>query len=312
MAGIKAWVEEYDAVVKEVEDLRLMPEFVKEGVVTEQELDEQYARAMHRIEELELRNMLRRDEDRMGAIMDINSGAGGTEALDWAGMLLRMYTRWGEAHGYKVKVLDYQAGEEVGVKSCTLEFEGEYAYGYLKSENGVHRLVRVSPFDANARRQTSFASLEVMPELDNTIQVNIRPEDIEMQVYRSSGAGGQHINKTSSAVRLIHKPTGIVVNCQTQRSQFQNRDYAMEMLKAKLYQIAKQQHMDKIDDIKGVQNEIAWGHQIRSYVFMPYTMVKDHRTNYETGNVDAVMDGDLDGFIFAYLKAASRGELQDT
>ena len=172
--------------------------------------------------------------------------------------------------------------------------------------------VRVSPFDANARRQTSFASLEVMPELDNTIQVDIRPEDIEMQVFRSSGAGGQHINKTSSAVRLIHKPTGVVVSCQTQRSQFQNRDYAMEMLKAKLYQIAKQQHMDKIDDIKGVQNEIAWGHQIRSYVFMPYTMVKDHRTNYETGNVDAVMDGDLDGFIFAYLKAASRGELQDT
>ena len=187
-----------------------------------------------------------------------------------------------------------------------------YKWLTQKSENGVHRLVRVSPFDANARRQTSFASLEVMPELDNTIQVDIRPEDIEMQVYRSSGAGGQHINKTSSAVRLIHKPTGIVVSCQTQRSQFQNRDYAMEMLKAKLYQIAKQQHMDKIDDIKGVQNEIAWGHQIRSYVFMPYTMVKDHRTNYETGNVDAVMDGDLDGFIFAYLKAASRGELQDT
>mgnify|MGYP002996147798 CR=1 FL=1 len=298
-------------MVKEVEDLRLMPEFVKEGVVTEQELDEQYARAMHRIEELELRNMLRRDEDRMGAIMDINSGAGGTEALDWAGMLLRMYTRWGEAHGYKVKVLDYQAGEEVGVKSCTLEFEGEYAYGYLKSENGVHRLVRVSPFDANARRQTSFSSLEVMPELDNNIKVEINPADIEMQVYRSSGAGGQHINKTSSAVRLIHKPTGIVTSCQTQRSQLQNREYAMEMLKAKLYQIALQQHKDKVDDIKGVQNEIAWGHQIRSYVFMPYTLVKDHRTNYESGNVQAVMDGDLDGFIYAYLKASSRGELQD-
>ena len=201
---------------------------------------------------------------------------------------------------------------EYGMKSASMMVKGANAYGLLKSENGVHRLVRVSPFDANARRQTSFASLEVMPELDNTIQVDIRPEDIEMQVYRSSGAGGQHINKTSSAVRLIHKPTGIVVSCQTQRSQFQNRDYAMEMLKAKLYQIAKQQHMDKIDDIKGVQNEIAWGHQIRSYVFMPYTMVKDHRTNYETGNVDAVMDGDLDGFIFAYLKAASRGELQDT
>ena len=312
VAGIKAWVEDYDAIRKDAEDLQLMPDFVKEGVVSEEEMDAHYAATLEKIEKLEMRNMLRRDEDKLGAILDINAGAGGTEALDWASMLLRMYTRWGEAHGYKVKVLDYQAGEEVGVKSCTLEFEGEYAYGYLKSENGVHRLVRVSPFDANARRQTSFASLEVMPELDNTIQVDIRPEDIEMQVYRSSGAGGQHINKTSSAVRLIHKPTGIVVNCQTQRSQFQNRDYAMEMLKAKLYQIAKQQHMDKIDDIKGVQNEIAWGHQIRSYVFMPYTMVKDHRTNYETGNVDAVMDGDIDEFIFAYLKAASRGELQDT
>ena len=225
------------------------------------------------VEELQLMTMLNGEYDHSNAILTFHAGTGGTEAQDWAEMLYRMYNKW--------------------------------------SENGVHRLVRVSPFDANARRQTSFASLEVMPELDNTIQVNIRPEDIEMQVYRSSGAGGQHINKTSSAVRLIHKPTGIVVNCQTQRSQFQNRDYAMEMLKAKLYQIAKQQHMDKIDDIKGVQNEIAWGHQIRSYVFMPYTMVKDHRTNYETGNVDAVMDGDIDEFIFAYLKAASRGELQD-
>ena len=189
--------------------------------------------------------------------------------------------------------------------------EGPNAYGMLKSENGVHRLVRISPFDANSRRQTSFASLEVMPELDDSIHVDIRPEDIEMQDYRSSGAGGQHINKTSSAVRLIHKPTGIVVSCQTERSQFQNRDTAMKMLEAKLFQIAQQQHMDKISDIKGVQNEIAWGHQIRSYVFMPYTLVKDHRTGYESGNVQGVMDGDLDGFIFAYLKAASRGELQE-
>src|SRR5699024_5529633 len=232
-------------------------------------------------------------------------------AQDWAEMLYRMYTRWAANHGMNVEVLDYQDGDEAGIKSASIMVKGTNAYGLLKSENGVHRLVRVSPFDSNARRQTSFASLEVMPELDNTIEVNIRPEDIEMQVYRSSGAGGQHINKTSSAVRLIHKPTGIVVSCQTQRSQFQNRDYAMQMLKAKLYQIAQQQHMDKIEDIKGVQNEIAWGHQIRSYVFMPYTMVKDHRTSYETSNVNAVMDGDLDGFIFAYLKAASRGELQD-
>ena len=248
------------------------------------------------VDELQLMTMLNGEYDHSNAILTFHAGTGGTEAQDWAEMLYRMYNKWAQAHGM----------------SASMMVKGANAYGLLKSENGVHRLVRVSPFDANARRQTSFASLEVMPELDNTIQVDIRPEDIEMQVYRSSGAGGQHINKTSSAVRLIHKPTGIVVNCQTQRSQFQNRDYAMEMLKAKLYQIAKQQHMDKIDDIKGVQNEIAWGHQIRSYVFMPYTMVKDHRTNYETGNVDAVMDGDLDGFIFAYLKAASRGELQDT
>ena len=263
------------------------------------------------IDELQLMTMLNGEYDHNNAILTFHAGTGGTEAQDWAEMLYRMYNKWAQAHGMTVEVLDYQDGDEAGMKSASMMVKGANAYGLLKSENGVHRLVRVSPFDANARRQTSFASLEVMPELDNTIQVDIRPEDIEMQVYRSSGAGGQHINKTSSAVRLIHKPTGVVVSCQTQRSQFQNRDYAMEMLKAKLYQIAKQQHMDKIDDIKGVQNEIAWGHQIRSYVFMPYTMVKDHRTNYETGNVDAVMDGDIDEFIFAYLKAASRGELQD-
>ena len=263
------------------------------------------------VDELQLMTMLNGEYDHSNAILTFHAGTGGTEAQDWAEMLYRMYTRWAANHGMSVEVLDYQDGDEAGIKSASIMVKGANAYGLLKSENGVHRLVRVSPFDSNARRQTSFASLEVMPELDNTIEVNIRPEDIEMQVYRSSGAGGQHINKTSSAVRLIHKPTGIVVSCQTQRSQFQNRDYAMQMLKAKLYQIAQQQHMDKIEDIKGVQNEIAWGHQIRSYVFMPYTMVKDHRTSYETSNVNAVMDGDLDGFIFAYLKAASRGELQD-
>ena len=264
------------------------------------------------VDELQLMTMLNGEYDHSNAILTFHAGTGGTEAQDWAEMLYRMYTRWAEAHGYSVEVLDVLDGDEAGIKSASMMVKGPNAYGMLKSEHGVHRLVRISPFDANARRQTSFSSLEVMPELDNNINIEINPADIEMQVYRSSGAGGQHINKTSSAVRLIHKPTGIVVSCQTQRSQFQNRDYAMEMLKAKLYQIAQQQHMDKIEDIKGVQNEIAWGHQIRSYVFMPYTMVKDHRTNYETGNVDAVMDGDLDGFIFAYLKAASRGELQDT
>ena len=263
------------------------------------------------IDELQLMTMLNGEYDHNNAILTFHAGTGGTEAQDWAEMLFRMYSRWAEAHGYNVEVLDVLDGDEAGIKSASMMIKGANAYGMLKSEQGVHRLVRISPFDANARRQTSFSSLEVMPELDNNINIEINPADIEMQVYRSSGAGGQHINKTSSAVRLIHKPTGIVTSCQTQRSQLQNREYAMEMMKAKLYQIALQQHKDKIDDIKGVQNEIAWGHQIRSYVFMPYTLVKDHRTNYESGNVQAVMDGDLDGFIYAYLKASSRGELQD-
>ena len=264
------------------------------------------------VEELQLITLLSGQYDKNNAILTFHAGTGGTEAQDWADMLFRMYNRWGAAHGFKVSTLDYQDGDEAGLKSASILVEGPNAYGLLKGENGVHRLVRVSPFDSQSRRQTSFASLEVMPELDDSIQVEIRPEDIEMQVYRSSGAGGQHINKTSSAVRLIHKPTGIVVSCQTERSQFQNRDTAMKMLASKLYQIKEQEHLDKISDIKGVQKEIAWGHQIRSYVFMPYTLVKDHRTGYENGNVQAVMDGDLDGFINAYLKAASKGELQDT
>ena len=263
------------------------------------------------IDELQLMTMLNGEYDHNNAILTFHAGTGGTEAQDWAEMLYRMYTRWAEAHGYSVEVLDVLDGDEAGIKSASMMVKGPNAYGMLKSEHGVHRLVRISPFDANARRQTSFSSLEVMPELDNNINIEINPADIEMQGYRSSGAGGQHINKTSSAVRLIHKPTGIVTTCQTQRSQLQNREYAMEMMKAKLYQIALQQHKDKIDDIKGVQNEIAWGHQIRSYVFMPYTLVKDNRTGYESSNVQAVMDGDLDGFIFAYLKAASRGELKE-
>ncbi len=226
-------------------------------------------------------------------------------------MLYRMYTRWAERHDFKVKEVDYLDGEEAGLKSAVLLIEGENAYGYLKSESGVHRLVRVSPFDSSGRRHTSFASLEVMPEIDNTIEVDIRPEDIKMDVYRASGAGGQKVNKTSSAVRLTHIPTGIVVASQVERSQYQNRDVAMTMLKSKLIEIKEREHLDKIEDIKGVQKEIAWGAQIRSYVFMPYTMVKDHRTSFETGNVNAVMDGDLDGFINAYLKAASLDQLSD-
>ena len=262
------------------------------------------------VDELQLMTMLNGEYDHSNAILTFHAGTGGTEAQDWAEMLYRMYNKWAVAHGMTVEVLDYQDGDEAGLKSASMMVKGANAYGLLKSENGVHRLVRVSPFDANARRQTSFASLEVRPELDNTIQVDIRPEDIEMQVYRSSGAGGQHINKTSSAVRLIHKPTGIVVFCQTERSQFQNRDNAMKMLRAKLAELKLQQHAEKISDLKGVQMKIEWGSQIRSYVFMPYTLAKDTRTGYEMGNIQAVMDGDIDGFINAYLTAAANGELK--
>ena len=250
------------------------------------------------------------EEDANTAVLIFHAGAGGTEAQDWTEMLYRMYTRWAERHGYTYQLMDYEAGDEAGIKSATILIEGENAYGYLKSENGVHRLVRVSPFDANARRQTSFAALEVMPELDDDSEIEIRPEDIEMQACRSSGAGGQHINKTSSAVRLTHLPTGIVVFCQTERSQFQNRDNAMKMLRAKLAELKLQQHAEKISDLKGVQMKIEWGSQIRSYVFMPYTLAKDTRTGYEMGNIQAVMDGDIDGFINAYLTAAANGEIK--
>ena len=306
-------IKKYDRLVSEWEDTVTLCEMAQEedDASLLPEVTAGYDNLEKEISERRLAALLSGEYDANNAILTFHAGAGGTEAQDWTEMLYRMYTRWAERHGYTYQLMDYEAGDEAGIKSATILIEGDNAYGYLKSENGVHRLVRVSPFDANARRQTSFAAVEVMPELDDDSEIEIRPEDIEMQACRSSGAGGQHINKTSSAVRLIHKPTGIVTSCQTQRSQLQNREYAMEMMKAKLYQIALQQHKDKIDDIKGVQNEIAWGHQIRSYVFMPYTLVKDHRTNFESGNVQAVMDGDLDGFIYAYLKASSRGELEE-
>ena len=257
-----------------------------------------------------LATLLTGEYDSKNAILTFHAGAGGTEAQDWAQMLFRMYNRWGERHGFKVTMTDFLDGDEAGLKSATLVVEGENAYGFLKSENGVHRLVRVSPFDASGRRHTSFASLEVMPEIDDNTNVDVRPEDIKMDVFRSSGAGGQHINKTSSAVRLTHIPTGIVVACQNERSQHQNREMALKMLISKLVEIKEREHLDKIDDIKGVQKEIAWGNQIRSYVFMPYTLAKDHRTNFESGNINAVMDGDIDGFINAYLKALSQGEIE--
>jgi len=275
-----------------------------------EELKAEFAQLEEKVEETRMTTLLSGEYDNSNAILQFHAGAGGTEAQDWAQMLYRMYTRWAERHGFVYKILDYEEGDEAGIKSAAISIEGENAYGLLKSENGVHRLVRVSPFDANARRQTSFAAIEVMPELENDDSIEIREEDIEMQVYRASGAGGQHVNKTSSAVRLTHKPTGIVVASQQERSQFQNKDNCMKMLRAKLLELKAQQHAEKISDIKGVQLKIEWGSQIRSYVFMPYQMVKDTRTGYETGNIDNVMDGDLDGFLNAYLTQLATGELK--
>ena len=279
---------------QEMEDESLIPE-VQEG----------YDQLVQDLEKARLATLFTGEYDHLDCMLTIHAGAGGTEAQDWASMLFRMYTRWAERQGFKWETLDYEDGDEAGIKSATIMVTGENAYGYLRGENGVHRLVRISPFDSNARRQTSFAAVEVMPDLPDDVEVEIRPEDVEMQVFRSSGAGGQHINKTSSAVRLIHKPTGIVVASQQQRSQFQNKDTCYRMLRDKLVQLQMQAHAEKISDLKGVQMKIEWGSQIRSYVFMPYQMVKDNRTGHETSNINAVMDGDLDGFITAYLTCAA-------
>lgn len=254
-----------------------------------------------KLEEARLSTLLSGEYDGSGAIMSFHAGAGGTEAQDWAAMLYRMYLRWAERHGFTCKTLDYLDGEEAGLKSATISIDGENAYGFLKSENGIHRLVRISPFDGSGRRHTSFAAVEVMPQITDEAEIEIRPEDLKVDTYRSSGAGGQHVNKTESAIRITHIPSGIVVSCQTERSQHQNREYAMQMLRARLAEIKERQHLEKVEDIKGVQMKIEWGSQIRSYVFMPYTLAKDHRTNFENGNITAVMDGDLDGFINAYL-----------
>lgn len=309
---LKNKVETYDAIVSQYEDLSVLIDMGdEEGDLS---LVDEITSSIDELEKslasLRLQTLLTGEYDANNAILTFHAGAGGTEAMDWVQMLVRMYTRWGERHGFNVKVLDFLDGDEAGLKSATVLIEGENAYGYLRSESGVHRLVRVSPFDASGRRHTSFASIEVMPEISDDVDIEIKDEDIKMDVFRSSGAGGQHINKTSSAVRLTHIPTGIVVACQNERSQFQNKDQALKMLKSKLLEIKEKEHLEKIEDIKGVQKEIAWGSQIRSYVFMPYTMVKDHRTSFESGNINGVMDGDLDGFINAYLKAASKGELE--
>ena len=302
--SVKEKITKYNNLLGMLDDGKTLVEIaVEEGVEgLEDEIIKSVADIEAELEKQTLETLLSGEYDSCNAILTFHAGAGGTEAQDWALMLFRMYTRFGEQHGYKVKVTDMLDGDEAGIKSATIVIEGTNAYGYLKSESGVHRLVRVSPFDASGRRHTSFASVEVVPEINDDKTIEIREEDIIVEAHRASGAGGQHVNKTDSAIRIIHKPTGIVVGCQNERSQKQNKEQALRMLKSKLLEIKEREHLDKIEDIKGDQMQIAWGSQIRSYVFMPYTLVKDHRTNFEMGNINAVMDGDLDGFINAYLK----------
>jgi len=302
--SLKSKIEKFEELYREYEDLITLIEIgleeQDEGLISE--VTQEAKQFINHYEEMRIATLLDGEYDRSNAILTLHAGAGGTEACDWVSMLFRMYTRWAEDKGYKVETLDYLPGDEAGIKSVTIQISGENAYGYLKSEKGVHRLVRISPFDASGRRHTSFASCDVLPEIDDAVDIEIKPEDIRIDTYRSSGAGGQHVNTTDSAVRITHIPTNIVVQCQNERSQHKNRETAMKMLRAKLYEKKLEEQMEKLQDIRGEVKEIGWGSQIRSYVFHPYNMVKDHRTNEETGNVSAVMDGDIDRFINAYLK----------
>ena len=308
--GLKSSVEKYEALKTELEDLQVLNSLADEendeSLISE--VSDGVKKINKKVEKITLETLLSGQYDKNNAILTLHSGAGGTEAQDWVEMLYRMYLRWAERNDFAVKELDYLAGEEAGIKSVTFLVEGENAYGYLSCEKGVHRLVRISPFDANKRRHTSFASLDVMPEITDDVEVNINPADLRVDTYRASGAGGQHVNKTESAIRITHIPTGVVVSCQTERSQIQNRETAMKMLKSKLIEIKEREHLDKIEDLKGDMKDIAWGSQIRSYVFHPYSMAKDHRTNYEIGNVYSVMDGEIDEFITAYLSDKAKND----
>ena len=309
---LKAVYDTFHQLELQVEEVELLFEMYKED--PEEEIHEELVERVHSVEKelekYELSMLLSGPHDKCSAILEIHPGAGGTESQDWGSMLLRMYTRWAEQHGYRIETVDYQDGEEAGIKSVTLSIEGLNAYGYLKSEKGVHRLVRISPFDAAGKRHTSFCSIDIMPQLEGDIDIEINPDDLKIDVYRASGAGGQHINKTSSAVRITHIPTGIVTQSQAQRSQFKNKDQAMAMLKTKLYQLEEEKKAAELAEIRGEQKDIAWGSQIRNYVFHPYSLVKDLRSGHETGNIGAVMDGDLDPFMDAYLKWTLSGEVE--
>lgn len=309
---LKDTVDECNGLKTQYEDIETLIEMGYEAQDAEMipEIREELDRFVETFEALRIGTLLSEEYDKCNAILKLNAGAGGTESCDWAGMLYRMYTRWAERKGFSIDVLDFLDGDEAGIKSITFQVNGENAYGYLKSEKGVHRLVRISPFNAQGKRQTSFVSLDVMPDIEEDLDVEINEDDLRIDTYRSSGAGGQHINKTSSAIRITHIPTGTVVQCQNERSQFQNKDKAMQMLKAKLFLLKQEANAEKLSDIRGEIKDIGWGNQIRSYVMQPYTMVKDHRTNFESGNVDAVMDGGLDGFINAFLKWRSSGTVQ--